>query len=123
MHHYMPDPDCNITVHATGRNPREPGVKPLYHYALFNKSPMQLREIGALGGKAYGRNQRARRALMPTQPETAPPRATLAQSTAEAVAVLDAQFPWLRGVEQRRSRNQPSRWLQAHSPRCVKRSE
>jgi hypothetical protein len=28
-----------------------------YPYTLFNKSPEQLRLLGARGGKAYGRNQ------------------------------------------------------------------
>jgi hypothetical protein len=32
-----------------------------YPYILFNQSPEQLRRIGARGGRAYGRNQRARR--------------------------------------------------------------
>jgi hypothetical protein len=74
----------------------------VYPYALFNKSPLQLRRIGALGGKAHGRNQRARRALMPTPPAATPLRSAARQSTAGAVAVLDAQFPWLRCVERRR---------------------
>ena len=30
-------------------------------YLLFNQSPEELRRIGARGGRAYGRNQRARR--------------------------------------------------------------
>src|ERR1019366_8574688 len=80
----------------------------IYPYALFNKSPLQLRRIGALGGKAHGRNQRARRALMPTPPASVPLRAALRQSTAEAVAALDTQFPWLRCAEVRRSRKLPS---------------
>jgi len=75
-----------------------------YPNALFNKSPLQLRRIGALGGKAHGRNQRARRALMPTPPASVPVRAAIGQSTADAVAALDAQFPWLRAAEKRRSR-------------------
>jgi hypothetical protein len=74
----------------------------VYPHALFNKSPLQLRRIGALGGKAHGRNQRARRALMPTPPAATPLRSAARQSTADAVAVLDAQFPWLRCVERRR---------------------
>jgi hypothetical protein len=69
-----------------------------YSHILFNKSPMQLRLLGARGGKAYGRNQRLRRALLPTPPQAVPPRAVTRQTTAEAVAVLDAQFPWLRGA-------------------------
>jgi hypothetical protein len=103
----------NLAESAPADNQQPTGVwnrtafRHIYPYALFNKSPLQLRRIGALGGRAYGRNLRARRALMTTPMEAAPPRATLAQSTAAAVAVLDAQFPWLRGAEQRRS-NQPS---------------
>jgi hypothetical protein len=153
MNTYAIDSGCNTTVHITtmadrasgsgvfdiaenlaepiGADGKQParfwngptGAKQLYPYTLFNKSPMQLRLLGARGGRAYGRNLRARRALMPTPAEAAPLCATLAQSTAEAVAVLDAQFPWLCGAEHRRSRNQPARWLQAHSPQCVKRSE
>jgi hypothetical protein len=79
----------------------------IYPNALFNKSPQQLRRIGALGGKAHGRNQRARRALMPTPPAATPLRNAPQQSTAEAIAALDAQFPWLRCAEQRRK--QPNR--------------
>ena len=69
-----------------------------YSHILFNKSPAQLRLVGARGGRAYGRNQRARRALTPTPPRNIPlgaPRET----TAQAIAVLDAQFPWLRHME------------------------
>jgi hypothetical protein len=80
-------------------------IRHIYPYTLFNKSPLQLRRIGALGGKAYARNQRARRALMPTAPAPVPLRVAPGQSTAEAVAALDAQFPWLRAAEKRRSPN------------------
>ena len=79
----------------------------IYPYALFNKSPLQLRRIGALGGKAHGRNQRARRALMPTPPAANPPGNAPQQSTAAAIAGLDALFPWLSCVEKRRSRRLP----------------
>jgi hypothetical protein len=75
----------------------------------FNKSPLQLRLIGARGGRTYGRNLRARRALLPTQPQLALPRAadaTPRQSTAQSVALLDTRFPWLRGAEKRRVRQQ-----------------
>ena len=77
---------------------------------LFNKSPLQLRLIGARGGRAFGRNQRARRAriaLLPP-PDALPRRTELRQTAAEAIAVLDSQFPWLRCAEQRRSGSQPS---------------
>ena len=70
-----------------------------YPYILFNKSPLQLRLIGARGGRVFGRNQRARRAriaALPTPPPTAPLRAASGQTTAEAIALLDTQFPWLR---------------------------
>jgi hypothetical protein len=56
-----------------------------YPYILFNKSPLQLRLIGARGGRAFGRNQRLRRALLPTTPPDAVPlRAALLPTTAEA---------------------------------------
>src|SRR5450759_4985663 len=32
-----------------------------YPYILFNKSPEQMHHLGACGGRAYGRNQRAPR--------------------------------------------------------------
>jgi hypothetical protein len=72
-------------------------------HILFNKSILQLRHIGRLGGKAFGRNLRARRAMVPPPPEAIPFCARPLQSVAEAVAILDAQFPWLRRAEQRRS--------------------
>ena len=83
-----------------------------YPHILFNKSPLQLRLIGARGGRTFGRNQRARRARiasMPTPPEAVPLRAAPGPTTAEAIALLDAQFPWLRRAEKRLSRNQPPR--------------
>jgi len=77
-------------------------------YILFNKSLEQARRLGARGGKAHACNQRARRARMPAPlpilPLLLPPRET----TAQAIAVLDAQFPWLRGAEKRSSEGQPS---------------
>ena len=76
-----------------------------YPYILFNKSPEQLRQLGACGGRANARNQRARRALIATLPEAVPPPALPQQTTAEAIHLLDAQFPWLRGAERKRSRN------------------
>ena len=70
-----------------------------YPHILFNKSPEQLRLLGARGGRAYGRNQRDRRAQMPTPPATVPPRAAPRETAAQASSLLDAQFPWLRGAE------------------------
>ena len=74
---------------------------PDYSHILFNKSPLQLRLMGARGGKAFGRNQRARRALLPAPAATIPPPLPPRQTTAEDIAVLDARFPWLRGAEKR----------------------
>jgi hypothetical protein len=70
-----------------------------YPYILFNKSPEQMRHLGACGGKAYGRNQRARRALLPTPPQAVPPPAKPQETAAKAIHSLDVQFPWLRGAE------------------------
>jgi hypothetical protein len=73
-----------------------------YSHILFNKTPLQLRLLGARGGKAFGRNERLRRALLPTPiPATVSLPALPRQTTAEAVAALDARFPWLRGAEKR----------------------
>ena len=73
-----------------------------YSHILFNKSPLQLRLLGARGGKAFGRNQRLRRALLPPPiPASASLPAVPRHTTAEAVAALDARFPWLRGAEKR----------------------
>jgi hypothetical protein len=77
---------------------------PDHSYILFIQSPLQLRLIGARGGRTFGRNQRARRAriaLVPTPAPAAPLRAARTQSTAEAIALLDAQFPWLQWAEKR----------------------
>src|SRR5664279_3323841 len=76
----IPDSDDNLADSFPAENQQATGVwnrtafRQIYPYALFNKSPLQLRRIGALGGKAHGRNQRARRALMPTPPTGTPLR-------------------------------------------------
>src|SRR2546428_5488728 len=77
-----------------------------YSYILFNKTPAQLRQLGSRGGKAYARNQRARRALAPPKPESVALPAVPQETTPAAIAILDAQFPWLRGAEKQRSRSQ-----------------
>ena len=89
-----------------------------YPYILFNKSPLQLRYLGARGGRAYGRNQRARRALLartPVTPPTVQPCAIPGPTAAEAVALLDKQFPWLRAAEKRAGRKTAS----AHGARLT----
>jgi hypothetical protein len=70
-----------------------------YPYILFNKSPEQLRLLGARGGRAYGRNQRDRRAQLPPPLAPAPRPGAPHETAAQASALLDAQFPWLRGAE------------------------
>jgi hypothetical protein len=70
-----------------------------YPYILFNKSPEQLRLLGARGGRAYGRNQRDRRAQLPPPPAPAPRQVAPRETATQASALLDAQFPWLRGAE------------------------
>jgi hypothetical protein len=73
-------------------------------YILFHKSLLQCRSLGARGGRAYGRNLRARRALLPTPLAVVPTCVTPQETTAKAIAVLDAQFPWLSGAERSRRR-------------------
>jgi hypothetical protein len=76
-----------------------------YSHILFNKTPLQLRLLGARGGKAFGRNQRLRRALLPPPtPATVSLPALPRQTTAEATVALYARFPWLRGAERRPTR-------------------
>jgi hypothetical protein len=73
---------------------------------LFNQSLDDLRHIGARGGRAYGRNCRARRQAAQSTPvpmaaAVVPPTET----TAQAIAALDEQHPWLRGAERITSAN------------------
>src|SRR5450631_1454333 len=72
-----------------------------YPHIFFNKTPEQLQLLGARGGKAFGRNQRLRRALLRTSPPASPPPTVRRQTTAEAIAVLNLQFPWLRAADRR----------------------
>ena len=103
--------EADITNQIEGLQPvKERGVT-RYPYILFNKSPEQLRRLGACGGKANARNQRARRALVLT-PLPATPRPVPGETATQAITVLDAQFPWLRGAEKRVSRNQAARGIQ-----------
>ena len=72
---------------------------------LFNQTPDSLRRVGARGGRARARNWRARQqaagaAAGPLVRPPQPPRETAAQ----AIAALDAQFPWLRRTAPRVAR-------------------
>jgi hypothetical protein len=68
---------------------------------LFNKTLEEARRLGARGGKALGRNNRARRARTPAPAPLSPPPPITPESTAAAISRLDAQFYWLRGAEKR----------------------
>ena len=66
-------------------------------YILFNQSPEELRRIGARGGRAYGRNERARRRAQLHRPlEAIQCPVPHVETAAEAIAALDAQFVCLR---------------------------
>jgi hypothetical protein len=69
-----------------------------YPYILFNQTPDTLHRIGARGGKAQARNRRARRAALPTPTVAGPPQPPdpPRETTAQAIAALEAEFPWLR---------------------------
>jgi hypothetical protein len=97
--------EADIINQIEGLQPAKGRGMTHYPYILFNKSPEQLRRLGACGGKANARNQRARRALVPTPPQPNTPRPVPGETATQAITLLDAQFPWLRGAEKRVSRN------------------
>jgi hypothetical protein len=68
---------------------------------LFNKRIADLRRIGALGGRAYARNCRARRQAAQRVDSMPLPVSVPVETTAQAIATLDARYPWLRGAERR----------------------
>ena len=66
---------------------------------LFNQSIEQMRRIGARGGRTRARNWRARQCAAVTGlGETPTPDPPPQETTIQAMAVLDAQFAWLRGA-------------------------
>ena len=71
-------------------------------YILFNKSLEERRRLGARGGRAQACNRRLRGMALAVQPVTrTTATAPEPETAAAAIAALDAQFPWLRGVEKR----------------------
>jgi hypothetical protein len=74
-------------------------------YYQFLSTPGQARRTGARGGQATARNRRERQdggaaeVPEPDHPEAAPQIPL--EITAAAIALLDAQYPWLRGAEKR----------------------
>ena len=93
-----------------------------YPDVLFNKSPEQLRRLGAYGGRASGRNHRARRRLVSPPLATARPPAALRETAAEAIHTLDTQFPWLSGAEKQMSRKPKRRARARRRPPRVRRN-
>lgn len=72
-------------------------------YYQFIQPLGQARRAGARGGKATARNGRERQdgaaaAIPEPQASEAEPPAPI-ETTAAAIALLDAQYPWLRGAE------------------------
>jgi len=68
----------------------------------FNMSIAACRRAGAIGGRRSARNRRLRQTsqVHGTQEDAH----VHLETVSEAVALLDAQFPWLRGAERRGSR-------------------
>lgn len=64
---------------------------------LFSKTIDQCRIIGARGGSARARNLRMRKLRVAPRPAQTP--APRLETAAEAIALLDRQFPWLIGAE------------------------
>jgi hypothetical protein len=79
---------------------------PMSHdvYYQFPATPGQARRAGARGGKATARHRRERRdgpTAEGPQPEAGAPLQVPRESTAAAIRLLDAQYPWLRDAEKR----------------------
>ena len=73
-------------------------------YYQFLQDPRQARRAGSRGGKATVRNRRERLDCTPAEvpePEAETDPASPYESTAAAIALLDVQYPWLRGAEKR----------------------
>jgi hypothetical protein len=61
----------------------------------------QLRRSGSRGGRAARAARAARRASAPCVPAVLPGPVPQVKTTAQAIATLDAQFPWLRSARSR----------------------
>jgi hypothetical protein len=72
----------------------------------FPQTPGQARRTGARGGKATARNRRQRldgAAAAVLQPQAGATPLLALETTAAAIALLDAHYPWLCGAERRAS--------------------
>jgi len=66
---------------------------------LFNQTVESLRRIGARGGKACARGRRARQKAAAQVPASNLPVSVVPEeTTAQAIARLEVQFPWLRSA-------------------------
>jgi hypothetical protein len=78
-------------------------------YYHFPQADGQARRAGARGGKAAARHRRERldniaaEVAEPPACQQDPPFAL--ETTAAAIALLDARYPWLRGTERRSLRS------------------
>ena len=69
---------------------------------LFNKKPVDMRRVGALGGSARARNLRLRKICpVPIAREFS---RSHEETAAEAIRRIDALCPWLVGAECREGR-------------------
>ena len=69
-------------------------------YLRLLQTPEQHRRVGARGGRAAARSRRLQAAASLT-PAGVARREQPVESTAAAIAALDAQFPWLLGAQKR----------------------
>ena len=72
-------------------------------YFVFHQTTAQLRRVSARGGRSSARNRRFRLRTTAAARQMLPLSQPHVETTAAAIAALDAQFPWLRGVERRRA--------------------
>jgi hypothetical protein len=91
-----------------------------YPYILFNKSPEQLRHLGACGGRAYGRNQRARRALVAAPPEAVATRGVTANGRRSHPP---SGHPVFRGCAVRKGNSRNQAWCPRARRERIKTSD
>jgi len=77
-------------------------MTPDHDRPYFNQSIAACRRAGGIGGRRCARNRRLRQASQPHA--TRENVEVRLETAAQAIALLDAQFPWLRGAERRTSR-------------------
>src|SRR5260370_4445761 len=80
-----------------------------YAYILFNQPPEDLRRSGAGGGRATGHTRRGLCTQGHRPLEAVERPVPHLETTAEAIAALDAQFSWLRGAGEPTSVSSPRR--------------